>query len=136
LAQLRERSLLIVLGDAAPAEQIGASELRFVPYRSDAETVARYYQAADIYVHAARADTFPSTVLEALACGTPVVATAVGGIPEQVKGLKVSSSSDARRDGNLYGMDKATELLIPPADVEEIARGIERLREADLLRLR
>jgi glycosyltransferase involved in cell wall biosynthesis len=46
--------------------------------------VARYYQAADLYIHAARADTFPNTILEALACGIPVIATAVGGIPEQI----------------------------------------------------
>src|SRR5262245_23731658 len=49
-----------------------------------ASAVARYYQAADVYLHAARADTFPNTVLEALARGKPVVATAVSGIPEQV----------------------------------------------------
>lgn len=77
--------LFIALGEDAPAEQIGQAEVRFVPYQKDSEAVARYYQAADVYVHAARADTFPNTVLEALACGTPVVATAVGGIPEQIE---------------------------------------------------
>ena len=50
----------------------------------DPETVARFYQSADIYIHTARVDTFPTTVLEALACGTAVVASEVGGIPEQV----------------------------------------------------
>ena len=48
-------------------------------------TLAQYYQAADVYVHAAKSDTFPNTVLEALACGLPVVATAVDGIPEQIE---------------------------------------------------
>ena len=132
----RQKVLFIALGEDAPTERIGQVEVRFVPYQKNPEIVARYYQAADLYVHAARAHTFPNTVLEALACGAPVVATAVGGIPEQVKGLKVSTSSGARSDGNIYGMDKATGLLVPPAGVEEMARGIERLLEADLLRRR
>src|SRR5207249_551013 len=58
-------------------------EVRFIPYQNDPNAVARYYQAADVYVHAARVDTFPMAVLEAMACGVPVVASAVGGIPEQ-----------------------------------------------------
>ncbi len=37
------------------------------------------------YILAARADTFPNTVLEALACGGPVIATSVGGIPDQIE---------------------------------------------------
>jgi len=132
----KQRVIFIALGAAGAGERIGEMDVRCLPYQKEPAVVARYYQAADLYVHAAHADTFPSTVLEALACGAPVVATAVGGIPEQVKGLKVSTSSDAHSDRNIYGMDKATGLLVPPAGVEEMARGIERLLEADLLRRR
>jgi glycosyltransferase involved in cell wall biosynthesis len=77
--------VLLAVGDQAPPERIGSARVEFRPYEADPEAMARCYQAADVYVHAARADTFPNTVLEALACGTPVVATAVGGIPEQVE---------------------------------------------------
>jgi glycosyltransferase involved in cell wall biosynthesis len=119
--------LFIALGEDAPAEQIGQAEVRFVPYQKDPEAVTHYYQAADVYVHAARADTFPNTVLEALACGTPVVATAVGGIPEQVKGLRIS-------DLNGYGMDEATGLLVPPGDAEAMAMAIKWLLSDEVLR--
>src|SRR5262245_11563282 len=85
--RLHGQIVLFALGEDAPPERLGHASIRFVPYQRDPRSVAQYYQAADLYVHAARADTFPTTVLEALACGTPVVATAVGGIPEQVKGL-------------------------------------------------
>jgi glycosyltransferase involved in cell wall biosynthesis len=77
--------LLIVLGMDAPPEQAGQARIRFIPFQDEAKMVARYYQAADLYVHAALVDTFPLGVLEAMACGTPVVATSVGGIPEQVE---------------------------------------------------
>jgi glycosyltransferase involved in cell wall biosynthesis len=80
-----QRVLFLALGEEAPAERIGQAEVRFISYQKDPEIVARYYQAADIYLHAARVDTFPTSVLEAMACGMPVVATAVGGIPEQVE---------------------------------------------------
>jgi glycosyltransferase involved in cell wall biosynthesis len=90
-------------------------ELRFVPYQKDPATVARYYQAADVYVHAAHADTFPNTVLEAMACGTPVVATAVGGIPEQV---------DEARTG----------FLVPAGDAQALATRLMDLLSDDVRR--
>ena len=78
------RIIFVGLGEEAPAQQFENGEFRFYPYTPDAKEVATFYQAADIYLHGANADTFPNVVLEALACGTPVVATAVGGIPEQI----------------------------------------------------
>lgn len=84
-AQLpNENIIFLALGEDAPTEHIGSATICFIPYQTDDKRVAAYYQVADVYLHAAKADTFPNTVLEALACGTPVVATAVGGIPEQV----------------------------------------------------
>jgi glycosyltransferase involved in cell wall biosynthesis len=58
--------------------------IKFVGRVNDPKLVAKYYQSADVFLHAANADTFPTTILESFACGTPVVATSVGGITEQV----------------------------------------------------
>jgi glycosyltransferase involved in cell wall biosynthesis len=80
----KQKILFLALGGEGPVQKIRNVEIHFIPFQNNPELVATYYQAADIYLHAARADTFPNTVLEALACGTPVIATAVGGIPEQI----------------------------------------------------
>ncbi|HEX2242568.1 MAG TPA: glycosyltransferase [Gammaproteobacteria bacterium] len=112
--------LLVCLGGDGATERIGAAELRPVPYVKDPKIVAQYYQAADIYVHASRIDTFPCTVLEALACGTPVIASEVGGIPEQIKGLQVLHSVAANR----YGREEATGVLVPASNAEVMAESI------------
>jgi glycosyltransferase involved in cell wall biosynthesis len=77
--------VFLAVGDDQPEEQHGAVTIRFLPYQTDLQKIAEAYQVSDVYLHAARADTYPNTVLEALACGLPVVGTAVGGIPEQVE---------------------------------------------------
>jgi glycosyltransferase involved in cell wall biosynthesis len=48
------------------------------------DEVATYYSAADVFVAPSLADNLPYTVLEAMACEVPVIASRVGGIPEQV----------------------------------------------------
>ncbi|RLI74861.1 glycosyl transferase [Archaeoglobales archaeon] len=53
-------------------------------YVKGAEEMAKVYSAADLYCVTSLADNFPTTVLESMACKTPVVGFAVGGIPEQV----------------------------------------------------
>lgn len=115
IAKSGTKVLCIALGEDAPPEQIGDVKIRFVPYQKDPETVARYHQAADVYVHPARVETFPTTVLEALACGTPVVASAVGGIPEQV-------------------IEGRTGFLVPVGDAHAMAGRVLKLLEDEGLR--
>lgn len=76
--------MLIALGEDAPDAMVEGVPIRFVPFADDPATVARYYQAADLYLHPARAENFPLAVLEAMGCGLAVVASNAGGIPEIV----------------------------------------------------
>jgi len=71
------------------------------------ESVLRLFRAADASVLSSSWENFPHTVVEALAVGTPVIATAVGGVPEVV------------RDGE-------NGLLVPPGDPEALAAAIRR----------
>jgi len=128
--------VFIALGEDAPPERIGQAEVRFVPFQKDQGAVARYCQAADIYVHAARAEVWGRTITEALACGTPVVVTAVGGIPEQVKGLDTSDWGVTNPHVKRYGMNEATGVLVPPGDAEGMAVAIEHLLNDDAQRHR
>lgn len=48
------------------------------------QEMAELYSAADVFVNPTYGDTFPTTNLEALACGTPVITYKTGGSPEAV----------------------------------------------------
>lgn len=85
LGQEERPVVFLCVGQDAEPQTLGSAEIRFFGHQGAPAAIARFYRAADVYLHAARADTFPNTVLEALASGLPVVATAVGGIPEQVE---------------------------------------------------
>jgi glycosyltransferase involved in cell wall biosynthesis len=49
------------------------------------EELRLHYSAADVVWHPTRADTSSMVSLEALSCGTPVIAATVGGVPEIVR---------------------------------------------------
>ena len=112
--------LFVALGDEAAALGLAGVDVRFVDDQTDPTAMAQYHQAADVYVHAARADTFPSTILEALACGTPVVATAVGGIPEQIRPAHAGAFAQRERTG----LEHATGVLVPAGDADAMAEAV------------
>jgi len=79
------------------------------------QELVRWYQQATIFVCPSISEPFGIVNLEAMSCGTPVVAANVGGIPEVVK-------------NNTNG------LLVPPGKPEELARAIELLLEDKSMR--
>jgi glycosyltransferase involved in cell wall biosynthesis len=74
----------VALGERAADERLGRVLLRSETF-VERLRVAAFLRAADLYVHVTRADNHPLAVLEALACGVPVVAARVGGIGEQLR---------------------------------------------------
>ena len=94
LALLRDqRSMLLVVGGpSGPGGEVELARLhalvddlglgarvRFVPPQPH-ELLATYYRAADVCVVPSRSESFGLVALEAAACGTPVVASNVGGL--------------------------------------------------------
>jgi glycosyltransferase involved in cell wall biosynthesis len=64
------------------AVQLGIAEsFQILPPMADP---LPYYRALDVYLNTSRHEGIPMSILEAMACGVPVVAPAVGGIPEVV----------------------------------------------------
>ena len=105
----------VALGERGETEQLGQATVHYIDRTTNLELVASYSQAADIYVHASKAETFPNTILEAMACALPVVASNVGGISEQVVGGE-------------------TGLLVEPLNPDQLAQASLRLLEDPALR--
>jgi glycosyltransferase involved in cell wall biosynthesis len=72
----------------------------------DREDSAQLAAAFDVAVLASLSEGLPNAVMEAMAAGAPVVATAVGGVPELIE-------------------DGVTGFLVPPANPEAMAERIE-----------
>lgn len=78
-----KRPTLLTMGkttDVILPDEVAHVHLGFL---SEQEQVIAY-SAADLYLHAAKADNLPNTIAEALACGTPVIGLSCGGVPEMV----------------------------------------------------
>jgi glycosyltransferase involved in cell wall biosynthesis len=80
---------ILVLGKADPD---ALSSLPFPVHAlgliHDVKSLSRAYGAADLFAIPSLEDNLPNTVMESLACGTPVVGFDTGGIPQMVGHLK------------------------------------------------
>jgi sugar transferase (PEP-CTERM/EpsH1 system associated) len=107
---LRERLRLVMVGDGPLRAEVqrliadaGMADLAWLPgERGDVPEVMR---GLDAFALPSIAEGVSNTILEAMASGLPVIATAVGGNPELIS-------------------DKRTGLLVPAAEPDAMARGL------------
>ena len=117
----KQKVLALAVGEPGETEQLGNVELRFVPFIQQPSDMVPYYCASDLYLHPARMETFGLSILEAMACGTPVIATDVGGIPEFVK------SEGRFGRSNLEFEEQPTGVLVPVGGSENLSHAIQHL---------
>lgn len=110
-----------IVGDGPDRPEVAAA-VRHAGLEGSVELVGERHDVpalladADVFVLASRSEGLPMSVLEAMAVGLPVVASAVGGVPEAV-------------------VDGETGLLVPHSDPSALARALRQLlEEPDLLR--
>ncbi len=86
LYQIAERSdidtQLIIVGLDERHKQQVPKNITIIPRTNNLEELAELYTMADVYINPTLDDNFPTTNIEALACGTPVITFDTGGSPE------------------------------------------------------
>ncbi|MFN2381440.1 MAG: glycosyltransferase [Guyparkeria sp.] len=111
LDHLDDRHYLLLIGAGMP---VGSHpRLRVIDYVADEHSLAAYLASADALLHAGDAETFGLVILEAMACGLPVVGVNAGATPELV--------------------DEEVGELVAKARAAELALGVGRLFERDWL---
>lgn len=86
------------------------------------QELAEYYSMADVFVNLTYLDTFPTTNLEALACGTPVVTYRTGGSPEAICDTACEKVEKAGAEYYPTGM------VVEQGDVEGMIRCVRDLK--------
>ena len=94
--------LLLIGGDQAVRE----GNVTRIPYCRDNHTLASYIASADAFVHAGTHETFGLVVLEAMACGRPIVAMRAGALPELVD-PSAGNLAEAHADPQIAAMNLA-----------------------------
>ncbi len=113
---------LVIVGEGPERQRLAASAASFglsdqVMFIGEVGNVQPYYGAADVFVLPSHSEGSPYVLLEAMAARVPIVATAVGGVPEMVA-------------------DEESALLVPARDARAMASAIARvLAEPELARI-
>lgn len=83
--KLSKKVIFLCIGETSePVTRNPNFQCIFIGHTKEISKLNDFYNCSDFYIHFAKADTFPNTILEAQSCGIPVFANPVCGIPEQI----------------------------------------------------
>jgi putative colanic acid biosynthesis glycosyltransferase len=109
----KDEYTIVIVGrlteETTPSED--GCQMIFVPRTQNMLELAQLYSSASVFVNPTYQDNYPTTNLEAIACGTPVITYATGGSPESV--------------------DESTGAVVVQGDIDGLVANIERLANGD-----
>ncbi len=68
--------------------ELKTEKVNYIEYINDKGVLAKYFSAVDIFLFTSLAENMPLVILEAMACGTPIVSFNVGGVKEVAQHLE------------------------------------------------
>lgn len=99
----------IVLVGLTPVQSAGLPEnIKVISRTENQQELAALYSAASVFVNPTYVDNFPTTNIEALACGTPVITYRTGGSPEAVD----ANTGVVVEKGDIGGLKDAIEDIV------------------------
>lgn len=86
-SKMDSRPFVVLIGKPDPKVSEAAKEVEFIStgYLSSRAELAEWLAASDAFLFTSKADNQPLSVMEALACGTPVYGWPTGGVPEMIR---------------------------------------------------
>lgn len=117
------RFTLLTAGKGALAPPPPGITVHALGHLDSPDEQVRAFAAADVVIHPALEDNLPNVVLEAIACGRPVLAFSTGGIPDMVKpGVSGWLVKDISPEGLARGLAQALDELANGAALETSCR--------------
>jgi glycosyltransferase involved in cell wall biosynthesis len=106
---LKDDEIIVLVGLKEDQIKILPENIIGITRTESTQELAEFYSSADVFVNPTWEDNFPTTNLEAMACGTPVITYETGGSPEAI--------------------DELTGIVVEQGNIHKLMEAIKQIKE-------